>query len=246
MDADDLMHRQRLAMQVHVLESNASLSAVGCHVRLFPRRHLRDGRLNYERWLNRITSARRIHEEAFVECPIAHPTLMIRRDVLRSFKYRDCGWPEDYDLILRLLTHGYAIDIVPHRLLSWRDHPLRLSRTSLVYSIEQFTACKAVFLAASFLSDTDDYVLWGYGTTGKALRRALALHGKRPAYIVELHPRRLGNTIHGAPVIPPETLRQIPRHPVVVSVAGERGREEIRAAMRAMGFRELCDFVCAA
>ncbi len=246
MDADDVMHRHRLAMQAQVLEANPSLAAVGCHVRLFPRWHLRDGRLAYERWLNRITSARHIREDAFVECPIAHPTLMIRRDVLSAFGYRDCGWPEDYDLILRLLTSGHTLDIVPVRLLSWRDHPTRLSRTSHVYSIARFTACKAAFLATSFLAATDAYILWGYGGTGKALRRALVQHGKHPAYIVELHPRRLGKTIHQAPVIPPEALVQAPKHPVVVSVAGERGREDIRAAMREMGFQELRDFVCAA
>ena len=250
MDADDIMHRHRLVMQVQALETHASLAAVGCHVRLFPRRHLRDGRLAYERWLNRMTSARRIREDAFVECPIAHPTLMIRRNVLLAFGYRDCGWPEDYDLMLRLLTHGYAIGMVPKRLLSWRDHPNRLSRTSQIYSIERFTACKAAFLSTSFLAATDTYILWGYGSTGKALRRALAQHGKHLASIVELHPRRLGKIIHQAPVIPPEALVaawvQTPRPPVVVSVAGERAREDIRAAMQAMGFQELRDFVCAA
>lgn len=246
MDADDIMHRHRLHMQVQALAANPSLTAVGCHVRLFPRRHLRDGRLAYEHWLNSITSQRRIREDAFVECPIAHPTLMIRRDVLSAFGYRDCGWPEDYDLLLRLLTHGHTIDIVSKRLLHWRDHPTRLSRTSRTYSIERFTACKAAFLAASFLATTDTYILWGYGGTGKALRRALVQHGKHPAYIVELHPRRLGKTIHQAPVIPPEALLQTPQHPIVISVAGERGRRDIRAAMQAMGFQELRDFVCAA
>ncbi len=246
MDADDLMHRHRLALQARLLDAQAPLAAVGCHVRLFPRQHLRDGRLAYERWLNRITSERRLREDAFVECPIAHPTLMMRRDALNGFGYRDCGWPEDYDLILRLLTSGCRLGVVPKRLLSWRDHPTRLSRTSPTYSIAQFTACKAAFLASSFLAASDTYTLWGYGGTGKALRRALAKHGKHPAYIVELHPRRLGKTIHSAPVIPPEALTQTPRHPVVVSVAGEQGREEIRAAMQKMGFRELQDFVCAA
>ncbi len=135
---------------------------------------------------------------------------------------------------------------VPQRLLSWRDHPTRLSRTSHVYSIEQFTACKAAFLADSFLSATDHYILWGYGGTGKALRRALVQHDKHPAYIVELHPGRLGKTIHQAPVIPPEALVRTPKHPMVVSVAGERARGDIRAIMREMGFQELRDFVCAA
>ena len=58
--------------------------------------------------------------------------------------------------------------------------------------------------------------------------------------------RRLGNVIHGAPVVGYEQLPQLPRRPVVVSVAGEGPRQQIRDAMATMGFCELDDFVCAA
>jgi glycosyltransferase involved in cell wall biosynthesis len=246
MDADDLMHRERLAAQVQELQDNPNLTAVGCHVRLFPRRHLRDGRRAYESWLNSIDTARRVQQEAFVECPIAHPTLLIRRQTLVEFGYHDCGWPEDYDLILRLLTRGQAIGVVPRRLLSWRDSPQRLSRCSPAYALERFTACKASYLASRFLSASDTYILWGYGSTGKALRRALLVHGKTPSHIVELHPGRLGKSIHGALVMPPERLVCVPRQPVVISVAGEQPRRQIRQAMAQMGFIETRDFVCAA
>jgi glycosyltransferase involved in cell wall biosynthesis len=230
MDADDLMHRERLRAQTGLLDADASLAAVGCHVRLFPRARL----------------PRRVRREAFVECPIAHPTLTIRRALLLQYRYRDRGWPEDYDLLLRLLGDGHEIGVVPRRLVAWRDRPERLSRTSATYAIARFTACKAAFLAAGFLAKTADYVLWGYGGTGKALRRALLAHGKRPAHIVELHPGRLGERIHGAPVIAPGELPGVPRRPVVVSVAGETARQEIRGELGAMGFEELRDFVCAA
>lgn len=246
MDADDLMHRNRLAVQMQALRELPQLAAVGCHVRLFPRRHLRDGRRAYERWLNSIDSVRRVHQDAFVECPIAHPTLMIRRRVLAVFGYRDCGWPEDYDLILRLLSQNVEVGIVPQRLLSWRDHPQRLSRVDSRYALARFTACKAAFLAARFLADTETYTLWGYGSTGKALRRALLAYAKRPSYIVELHPGRLGRQIHHAPVIPPAALAQVSQQPVVVSVAGLKARMEIRQSMADMGFVEGRDFVCAA
>lgn len=246
MDADDLMHRQRLVAQMWALENDPELVAVGCHVRLFPRQDLRDGRRAYECWLNSIDTTHRVWQEAFVECPIAHPTLMIRHQVLVGLGYRDCGWPEDYDLVLRLLMCGYEVGVVPRRLLSWRDSPQRLSRTSSTYALERFTACKAAFLAANFLASTNTYILWGYGGTGKALRRALLRHGKVPSYIVELHPGRLGKSIHGARVIPPEALVHVPCRPVVVSVAGEPARQEIRQAMAEMGFIERRDFVCAA
>jgi glycosyltransferase involved in cell wall biosynthesis len=246
MDADDLMHRERLAAQTAVLEGAPALAAVGCHVRLFPRRKLADGMRAYERWLLGIDSPRRVREEAFVECPVAHPSLMIRAEVLRSLGYRERGWPEDYDLVLRLLESGDRLGVVPRRLLAWRIGKGRLSRTSDVYSIERFTACKAAFLARGFLAAGEHYILWGYGATGRALQRALREHGKRPSAIVELHPRRLGNRIQGAPVIPPQALARRHRDPQLVSVAGAEARGLIRDELAQMGYRETLDYVCCA
>jgi hypothetical protein len=201
---------------------------------------------SYERWLNAIDSRERVRADAYVECPIAHPTLLIRREVLVELGYRNLGWPEDYDLFLRLLGGGHAVEVVPQRLLAWRCGPERLSRTSDAYGIDRFTACKASFLANSFLARRDHYVLWGYGGTGRALQRALREHGKAPAAIVELHPRRLGNHIHGAPVIAPHALEAWRHLPLVASVAGDAARDRIRAALSRMGYRELLDYVCAA
>ena len=246
MDADDWMLSARLECQVAALERNASLAAVGCHVRLFPRRDLLDGMRNYEQWLNTVDSALRVREEAFVECPIAHPTLMIRREVLTAHGYRDCGWAEDYDLVLRLLAAGHELSVVRRRLLAWRDGPRRLSRTSETYSVERFTACKAAHLAESFLADSNDYALWGYGATGRGLQRALREHGKRPAAILELHPGRIGNSIAGAPVLHPDDWLRSPRHRLVVSVAGAAARAEIRTALGRVGLRDGADYVCAA
>jgi glycosyltransferase involved in cell wall biosynthesis len=246
MDADDLMHRQRLALQIRALEDDPDLDALGCHVRIFPRAGLADGMRDYERWLCSIDSPDRVGAEAFVECPVAHPTLVIRGEILKRMRYRERGWPEDYDLILRLLAAGRKVGVLPRRLLCWRDEPGRLSRSSRVYAIERFTTCKAAFLAEGFLAGSPEYVLWGYGATGKALRRALLQHGRRPSHIVELHPGRLGTRIHGAPVIPPEALETLRHRPIIASVAGVDPRQEIRADLRRMGFREGIDFVCAA
>ena len=246
MDADDLMHCHRLAAQIHTLRANPQLAGVGCHVRLFPRRHLSPGRRAYERWLNSVNSAERVRLDAYVECPVAHPTLMMRRTPMMDFGYRDCGWPEDYDLLLRVLSTGGRVGMVPRRLLSWRDAPQRLSRTHPAYILDRFTACKAAFLSNCFLANGNSYILWGYGSTGRALRRALLSHNKAPSHIVELHPGRLGKRIHGAPVIAPQELLELPKSPVIASVAGEQARHEIRHALAGMGYVDGRDFVCAA
>lgn len=246
MDADDLMHRHRLEAQVAAIEADADLAGVGCHVRVFPRRGLSDGLRDYEAWLNGIDDAEAVRRDAFVESPLVHPTLLLRRDVLARLRYRDAGWPEDYDLLLRLLGDGMRLGVVPRRLLSWRDSPGRLTRTAPAYALERITACKAHFLARTLLRDHHRYVLWGYGSTGRALRGALSTNGKTMACLVEMHPGRLGQTIDGAPVIPPEDIQAQPRLPLIASVAGPRPRGQIRAFLAARGFVEGIDFVCAA
>jgi glycosyltransferase involved in cell wall biosynthesis len=246
MDADDLMVRRRLQQQRQALEHHVGWAGVGCHVRLFPRRGMTDGLAAYERWLGSICSAEDVRREAFIECPIAHPTLMLRRAVLEQARYRDVAWPEDYDLVLRLLASGHELGMVPERLLHWRDGPARLSRSSPRYALSAFVECKAERLATGFLAASDRYLLWGYGDTGKALCEALSRRGKHPAAIVELHPGRLGQLIRGVRVIPPSALPAQRRLPLLVSVAGATPRREIRAALHDMGFTETIDYFCGA
>lgn len=250
MDADDVMRGDRLLLQARALQLDSGLDGVGCHVRMFPTASLSPRRKAYEAWLNSIHDERAVVRDAYIECPLAHPTLMLRRSTLERYSYRDQGWPEDYDLVLRLLTEGRRLGVVARRLLAWRDSPTRLSRTSRDYRIERFTACKAEFLATTFLGGSAGYVLWGYGDTGRTLANALALHGKHPYAIVELHPGRIGQQIRRAPVIAPaelEALRARLGHPpIIASVAGGGPRSQIRSALEQLGYVELKDFVCAA
>jgi glycosyltransferase involved in cell wall biosynthesis len=251
MDADDVMRSDRLALQAAALAARSDLAGVGCHVRSFPRRGSSQGRRDYERWLGSLGNEHDVARDALVECPLAHPTLMLRREVFQRFAYRDQGWPEDYDLILRLLFAGHALGVVPKRLLAWRDSPGRLSRRSSVYAGDRFTALKAEHLVRGWLAAHPLYVLWGYGATGRALCQALLAHGRRPHVIVELHPGRLGQRIQGARVIAPEAVlqaRQLDGRalPVLVSVAYAGPRAEVRATLGRLGLRELVDYVCVA
>jgi glycosyltransferase involved in cell wall biosynthesis len=246
LDADDLMHRRRLELQAAALNQAPELSGVGCHVRLFPRASLSGGLRRYEAWLNALDSAEAVARDALIESPLAHPTFFFRREALCELGYRDVEWPEDYDLILRALASGHRLGVLPRRLVSWRDHPARLSRTDPRCGLDRFPRLRAHHLARTFLAGHERYILWGYGDTGRVLARELRACGKQASHIVELHPGRLGNRIHGAPVIPPEALAALGPARIVVSVAGAKARGEIRARMGELGFVEGRDFVCAA
>lgn len=248
MDADDVCSRFRFEAQRETLLADPTLAAAGCHVRTFPRGARAEGRLRYERWLNSLATPEDVRRDRFVECPVAHPTLFARGELLRRHAYRDTGWAEDYDLVLRLLGDGERVGVTPRRLLLWRDGAERHSRAHARYAPEAFVECKAEFLASSFLAAANTYVLWGYGDTGRALARALARRGKRPSHIVEIHPRRIGERIFDAPVIAPPGLLELPppKPRVVVSVAGAEARGIIRGFLSTHGFGEDSDYVCAA
>ena len=247
MDGDDWMHRHRLERQCDALDAQPDLAALGSHVRIFPRGPaLREGRRGYEAWLNSLASSRSVIQNAFVECPIAHPSLMIRTAILRDFGYRDVGWPEDYDLILRLLGAGHRLSVLPQRLLGWRDHPERLSRTSSTYGLDRFVACKAAHLSSGFLRDAQDYWLWGFGSTGRSLRQALLPFGHTPCHIIDLHPGRIGQTIHDALVIHPGEITSLERRPLVVSVSGQTARKEIEKFLTSISWIESQDYIFAA
>lgn len=245
MDADDLAHRARLELQVARLEREPALAAVGAWVWMFPRHSLSDGLRAHEGWLNSLGDAASVARDAFVECPIVHPTLCIRAELLRAYGYREMGWPQDYDLVLRLLAAGQKLAVVERPLLGWRDGPERVTRCADYTRRERLVACKAHHLALGFLAEGDRYVLWGYGDTGRALCRALGERGKRPELVVELHPGRIGQRIAGAPVVHPRELGPGAAR-IVISVSGLAARTEARARAAAQGLVEGRDFVVAA
>ena len=248
LDADDLMRAARLERQVAALEAHPEWDGVGSWVRYFPREAMTDGMRRYEAWLNEPRGPEELRRDAWIEMPVGHPTLMLRRDALwAAGGWQERGWPEDWDLVLRLWhEHDARIGLLPERLVAWRRRAGSLSRSEGAFSLESFQRCRAHHLARHFLTTGDAYVLWGYGSTGRALRRALEPHGKHPSHVVEVHPRRLGNRLRGALAIPPEGLNGLRAERIVVSVAGAEARARIRARLEEMGFREGSDYVCAA
>ncbi len=206
---------------------------------------MRDGARRYERWINGAVHPEDIERELFVECPIPHPTLVVRRDAYeRVGGYRDGAWPEDYDLILRLWTHGYRMGKVPDELLHWRERPGRLSRTDPRYGPEAFRRLKARYLKHR-IGDRP-VVVCGAGPIGKAMARALREHDHRVVAFVDVDPRKIGQTVGGAPVIGHESLGAYRGAYAVAAVGSPGARGQIMASLRAAGFREPEDCCAAA
>ncbi len=246
MDADDVSLRRRLREQHDFLQSNPEIGAAGCLVRMVPRRALTDGMRRYEGWLNALCTAEAIRRDLFVESPLCHPSVMIRRDLLLQVGgYRDRGWPEDYDLWLRLDAAGVKMAKVPRVLLLWREDAARLSRTDPAYTRDRFFAAK-VFHLVQRLGHRRALV-WGAGQEGKPWMRALAQQGLLADLAVDVDPRKIGQTIHGCRIIHPDDLPPpSPDRLVLVAVGAPGARDEIRGHLREKNYREVDDFRCVA
>jgi glycosyltransferase involved in cell wall biosynthesis len=245
MDGDDICHPRRLEHQVALLDDHPEVTLAACRVRHIPRQHLTAGMRAYEEWQNSLLTHADIMRDLFVESPFTHPSVIFRlAAVVALGGYRDCGWAEDYDLWLRLALSGAIFARHPEVLFYWRDRPQRLTRTAGAYSLEAFRACKAHHLRRSFLAQVDQVTLWGAGIEGKAWRRALAQEGVVVSRWVEVDPRKLGQTIHDAPVVGVETLTPgAGRTLITVGAKGARG--EVRSFAARAGLIEGVDFVCA-
>ena len=246
MDADDVALPDRLAVQLAALAEDA-LDAVGGGVEYFPAEDVTDGARRYTAWLNSLVTVDAAARDVFVECPLAHPTLMARAETLGAVGgYRDCGWPENYDLVLRLWATGARFRNVDRVLLRWRDHPGRLSRTESTYAVDAFVRCKAHHLDRTLLAPFPSVCVWGAGPVGKAFARELARIGRVVDAFVEVHPRKIGRRIYRAPVVAVEDAPRFAASFAIGAVAGLEARERIRAVVREQGRREGVDFVAVA
>ena len=232
--------RRRLELQVAAIEEEG-LGAVGGRVEYFP--EPTDGLRAYAGWLNSLVTVEAALRGLWIECPLPGPSLTARAELV---SYRDCGWPEDYDLVLRIWEAGGTfrnVDALVHR---WCDHPRRLTRTTPAYTLDAFRRCKIHFLRRTLLAGGRAAVVWGAGPTGKAFARALIAAGTPLAAFVEVDPRKLGKRIHGAPVVPVEQAGDFPGTLALGAVSGPEGRPRLRELAAGLGLGEGTDFVAVA
>lgn len=246
-DADDVAHPRRFAEQVEFLSAHPAISAIGTHVRYFPHEEVGWGARRYQGWLNGLSDPESVARDVFVECPIAHPTLMVRRSAFEQVDgYRVNGWPEDYDLILRLHVAGARLANLPRVLHYWREGNDRASRTDPRYAPDAFRGCKIHYLRQSCLQGHNAVNIWGAGRVGKDFARALIDEGIEIRGFFDIDPRKIGQRIYDAPVWDAHDVIRHADTYLLVAVGAAGAREFIREQLDEAGFKEPQDYRCMA
>lgn len=116
LDDDDVMFQDRLLLQIRALERDSGIVCIGSQVVFFGNGLTPStSRLPLTNW--------QIRAEAMFFNPLAHPSLMLRKDALESLSGYDSlfKYAQDYELISRLLAKG-KIKNLPYPLTAYRIH----------------------------------------------------------------------------------------------------------------------------
>jgi len=243
MDADDVMHPRRLLLQTTRLGSSPSVDVLATRVRSIG--ETAEGMRRYVDWQNGLLTHDELVSNFFVESPIAHPSVLMRREAFeRAGGYRDPGWAEDFDLWHRMREDGARFEKLPRALLSWRDGDRRLTRTHPMYAERKFYAAKLHYFRRHPLCKSP-VTLWGAGPIGRDWTRDLLRAGIDVPRVIDIDPKKIGRTIADGRVkvvSPDEGLSK--RTGLILGAVGARGaRDLIRARLLKESLAEGRDFL---
>jgi glycosyltransferase involved in cell wall biosynthesis len=248
MDADDIMHPERIEKQWCYMRSNQNVAVLATQAENFPRERIREGFREYMRWQNSVTSHEQISRQIYIESPFVHPTVMYRRDtIIAAGGYHDGMFPEDYELWLRLFHGGHLMEKLPEVLLKWRESDTRLSRVSPNCSRESFDRLRADYLSRDGRIQGRSIAYWGAGRRTRQRVKHLMDRGYEPAAWIDIDPRKIGNIISGARVEEPAWLQghsiSGQRYFVLNYVTNHGARDQVRNYLLNTGYRIGEDFL---
>ncbi|MDO9633371.1 MAG: glycosyltransferase [Humidesulfovibrio sp.] len=261
MDADDLCLPRRLEAQVALLDADPTLGLVSGLVRFGGDRTKRQGYAVHVDWLNTLRTPEAISANRFVDSPIANPSVMFRRELFERLggarpntsamignAAGASPFPEDYEMWLRWLERGVRMGKVAEEVLVWNDPPTRLTRTAEEYSVEAFARIKAQYLWRWLARHNVGHPrvwVWGAGRVSRQKLAPLLDMGLAIEAFIDIDARKIGQTIHGIPVLPrmaiPPSSSSDPGTPfapfILANVASRGAREEITAWLESLGYQ---------
>ncbi|MCO6481931.1 MAG: glycosyltransferase [Flavobacteriales bacterium] len=245
MDADDSSHPERLAKQIEFLEDHPEIGVLGTRTAFATTVERSSGMRWFVQWQNGIISPQQHYVKRFVDAPLAHPSVMFRRELVEHHgNYSTAPLPEDHELWLRWMHAGVRFAKLPEVLLSWNDHAQRLSRTHPHYSTEVFYATKMKWLSRWLQRHLNGRPVIIAGTSGICRNRAALLEAEGIAVQAFTDVRQ--RAVPGYTFIPHHQLPP-PGQAFIISMISQRGSgDRIAAFLASRGLVEGGDFLLAA
>lgn len=245
MDADDISYPDRFAKQVAFMEAHPEVGLLGTRTRFSSNVPEHRGMQAFVEWQNAIITPQEHYLKRFVDAPLAHPTVIFRRELVKRHGGYETGRvPEDQELWLRWMDGGVRFAKLPEELLTWNDHAQRLSRTHPNYSVDAFFATKVKWLACWMKRELNGRPVIIAGTSALCRGRAMKLEAEGITIhaFTDVKPRE----VSGYAFIAHDTLPP-PGEAFIVSFISQRGTgDRIAEFLTARGLVEGADFILAA
>ncbi|HET9747044.1 MAG TPA: glycosyltransferase [Chitinophagaceae bacterium] len=120
MDGDDICLPARLAKQKLFLDQNQDIAVVASRIEFINELEEKTGDWKLDK---QTITPEQIKRTILKENCIAHPTVMMRAEIIKELKYKPYQKNiEDYDLWLRILSRGHKIAKIDEPLLLYRVH----------------------------------------------------------------------------------------------------------------------------
>jgi glycosyltransferase involved in cell wall biosynthesis len=120
LDGDDICLPTRLEKQVNWLEKKQKTAVVATQISFINEDDETTGDWQLDIQTN---TADQIRKAMLWECCIAHPSVMMRAEIIKQYQYSiRQKHTEDYDLWLQILSDGFCIEKIPEQLLQYRVH----------------------------------------------------------------------------------------------------------------------------
>lgn len=224
MDADDIMHKEKLSSLMQIVKEAKTPTLATGLVKYFSEEGVKDGYLQYEKWLNTLCQKNSHYKEVYKECVIPSPCWMTDRATFdRCGAFNSTQYPEDYDLAFRFYQQNIKVKGISKILHSWRDYPSRTSRTDSNYSDNRFLNLKIhYFLKIDYRQEKPLY-LWGAGKKGKQLATLLK-DNQIPFHWISNNPKKIGKDIYNQIILTDSTLPDKTSH-LILAIANEQEKE---------------------
>lgn len=244
MDADDYAYPERLELQQQYLKDNKEVGVVSGIINYSGNRNKNLGYALYVDWINSLKTQEQIYLNRFVESPICHPSVMIRRKLFdKHGLYKVGGFPEDYEFWLRLMDQGVRFSKVEEVILDWYDEDNRLSRNHPNYDSEAFFEIKTKYFfrwyQKTFEFNPRPILIWGTGKSVIEKSKYLENFNLEIVGYVDVI-RKKDNNIDGKPVF---FYEDIPEGIFLLSYVSDRkGRKLIHEFLIKNNYTEGEDF----
>ncbi len=245
MDADDISHPERLSRQMAFMEAHPEIGVVGTRTSFVSTVPEHRGMRAFVEWQNAILTPHDHYIKRFVDVPLAHPSVLFRRELVeRHGTYSTDPLPEDHELWMRWMDAGVRFAKLPEVLLTWNDHPARLSRTHPNYDRSTFFRTKARWMAKWLRRKLDGRPVIIAGTSAACLERAGILEAEGIPFHAFTDVRR--RDLPGRLFIDHDELPP-PGEAFIISFISQRGTgDRIAAYLGGRGLVEGVDFLLAA